>query len=448
MRKSIALSLLLVLSIALTGCTKDDPYPDPAYFKDIYTYGVKVIGGGVGVEVDPVFTGSPASGITAPEILGWNGHAVLATGVHGVGAGSIVGTTLAQELTNKTLNASVGKGTWTASGVWKLPAMFFNDDITTDRWLSSEDNTVLGVQAMGQDALSHTGAAEGWHNTAIGHHVMSAITTGSYNTGIGTHSLIAITTGISNTALGALSGYSLQTGGYNVFLGAMAGGQEVGSNKLYIDNSDTVTPLIYGDFSTNALTINGTLQTGGAANYTLFAADGTQTMIGTARVEKDVEIPLTAFGKGVAAPATVYIGNYIGYEYTINDTAYFSTEVPYDWDSTSDLEIELHWYIDEAYATAPNGEARWNLIYTATKEDGTEIIDAATATIDSGDINIPATAKRLVQTELAIPAASLQAHDVIGIQVKRVALVGGNDPTAKPTLIGAMIQYISNKLGE
>lgn len=464
------LTLASLLSVGLIGCAGDpiddlytsNLYPgttdtydigsaalryDTGFFREIWLNGA-MLTPGILVEVDPVFTGSPAAGITALNIAAWNGHPVLTTGVHGVGAGDVVGTTLIQELDSKTLDASVGKGTWTNSGVWKLPEMFFNGDITTDRWLSSEDNTVLGVRAMGLGALSHTGGAEGYHNTAIGHHSMSAITTGSYNTGLGSHALIGITTGTGNTAIGALAGYSLQTGTYNVFLGAQAGGLELGSNKLYIDNTDTATPLIYGDFSTNALTITGSLQTGGAANYTMFAVDGKQTMVGTARVVQDVQIPLTAFGKGVAAPATVYIGNYIGWEYTINDTTYYSTEIPLDWDSTSGLNIELHWYIDEAYGTAPNGEIRWNLIYTATKEDGSETVDAVTTTIDSGDINIPATAKRLVQTLLTIPAASLQSHDVIGIQVKRVALVGGNNPTAKPTLIGAMIEYTSNKLGE
>jgi hypothetical protein len=37
----------------------------------------------------------------------------------------------------------------------------------------------------------------------------------------------------------------------------MAGFNEAGSNKLYIDNSDTNSPLIYGDFSTDYLVFNG-----------------------------------------------------------------------------------------------------------------------------------------------------------------------------------------------
>ena len=44
------------------------------------------------------------------------------------------------------------------------------------------------------------------------------------------------------------AGFSNTAGSGNVFLGNEAGYKETGSNKLYIDNSDTSTPLIYGQF--------------------------------------------------------------------------------------------------------------------------------------------------------------------------------------------------------
>ena len=43
----------------------------------------------------------------------------------------------------------------------------------------------------------------------------------------------------------------------------MAGSQERGSNKLYIDNTSTPTPLIYGDFETDSLTFNGDVKVTG-----------------------------------------------------------------------------------------------------------------------------------------------------------------------------------------
>jgi len=48
-----------------------------------------------------------------------------------------------------------------------------------------------------------------------------------------------------------------------LFLGHNAGFNETGSNKLYIANSTTTTPLIYGDFTNNLLRANGNLEVSG-----------------------------------------------------------------------------------------------------------------------------------------------------------------------------------------
>jgi len=63
-----------------------------------------------------------------------------------------------------------------------------------------------------------------------------------------------------------------KTGSGNVFLGSYAGFTETGSNKLYIDNSTITTPLIYGDFATNELTVNGKMRIGsmGSSSYRLY----------------------------------------------------------------------------------------------------------------------------------------------------------------------------------
>jgi len=68
------------------------------------------------------------------------------------------------------------------------------------------------------------------------------------------------TTGNNNTFIGLGAGFSNRTGTGNIFLGFTAGYNETGSNKLYIDNSHTSTPLIYGEFYNKILTINGNLR--------------------------------------------------------------------------------------------------------------------------------------------------------------------------------------------
>ena len=89
-------------------------------------------------------------------------------------------------------------------------------------------------------------------------------TTGSGNIAQGFQALAVNTTGASNVALGYKAGAANQTGSGNVFIGSGAGANETGSGTLYIDNTDTATPLIKGDFSANELTVNGSMTVTGA----------------------------------------------------------------------------------------------------------------------------------------------------------------------------------------
>ena len=65
--------------------------------------------------------------------------------------------------------------------------------------------------------------------------------------------------GIYNIFIGHQAGYANIIGSGDIFIGYQAGYNETGSNKLYIDNSNTTTPLIYGEFDNNFITINGDL---------------------------------------------------------------------------------------------------------------------------------------------------------------------------------------------
>ena len=64
-----------------------------------------------------------------------------------------------------------------------------------------------------------------------------------------------------NTLLGAHAGEG-SSGDSNVFVGYQAGTNVSESNRLYIANTNTATPLIYGEFDTPMLTINGDIYFG------------------------------------------------------------------------------------------------------------------------------------------------------------------------------------------
>ncbi len=150
------------------------------------------------------------------------------------------------------------------------------------------DNSALGNKAL----LSNT---SGKNNTAVGKSTLITNTTGDYNTGNGSHALYSNTTGNNNVASGVSALYSNTTGstntaigntanyfrsrntiiGYeagrgnalhnksgNVFLGYQAGYSELGDDKLYFENSNSSSPLIWGDFSNDIAAINGKLGVG------------------------------------------------------------------------------------------------------------------------------------------------------------------------------------------
>ena len=189
---------------------------------------------------------------------------------------------------------------------------------------------------------------------------------------------------------------------------------------------------------------------GDATNYTEIKTDGEINLHGTARVYKKKIIPVQDLSVGGTAPDQAILGNVLGYSYDINDDSVFSTELPNDWCSGTDVVISCDWYINEAYAAA-NGEVRWQAAWSALPHDSTEAVDAPThsGSDNSGDINIPATAKYLTETAVeTIPAASLSAGDEIGITFKRVALGDGANPTADPVVVNIYLKYTSDRLGE
>lgn len=107
---------------------------------------------------------------------------------------------------------------------------------------TGSDNTALGTSAL-----------YGHYDSIFGE------STGQANVSIGLKSMYFFKTASFNTALGAEAGFIDSTGDRNVFLGYRAGYNETRSDKLYIANDSTSSPLIGGDFSLKTVTINNLL---------------------------------------------------------------------------------------------------------------------------------------------------------------------------------------------
>jgi len=93
------------------------------------------------------------------------------------------------------------------------------------------------------------GYLAGYSNTTGGENHFSGFAAGYKNNNGG-----------SNTYLGYQSGHENISGSGNVMIGHLAGYNETGSNKLYISNSSTANPLIYGDFANQVVKLTANLQ--------------------------------------------------------------------------------------------------------------------------------------------------------------------------------------------
>ena len=155
------------------------------------------------------------------------------------------------------LSANISGGYNTAIGYGTLQAntASYNDAIGYNALTANTTgnyNVAFGSQAL----QSNTTGVE---NLAIGRLALGSLVGGSGNTAIGKQSLFSNVSGVGSTAIGYKAGYSENAGG-GVYIGREAGYNETTANKLYIANSNTVNPLIYGEFDNSLLKVNGRLK--------------------------------------------------------------------------------------------------------------------------------------------------------------------------------------------
>ncbi|MCD6193980.1 MAG: hypothetical protein J7L26_11015 [Candidatus Aminicenantes bacterium] len=129
-------------------------------------------------------------------------------------------------------------------------------------------NTFIGFRSGRNNTSgnynSFLGCYAGYYNSTANYNVFIGYSSGFYNETGESNVLIGCFAGQNNkegarnTFVGYDAGHSNNASG-NVFLGYKAGYYETGANKLYIANSNTTTPLIYGEFDNALLKVNGTL---------------------------------------------------------------------------------------------------------------------------------------------------------------------------------------------
>ena len=114
---------------------------------------------------------------------------------------------------------------------------------------TGERNVMIGKSA-GDDNTS------GAENVFVGRQSGRQNTEGSQNVYLGKKAGFHSNKGDRNTFIGTEAGHEHTNGHGNVYIGYQAGYKRKTSNLLYIENSDGLSPLIYGDFSRRQVAIN------------------------------------------------------------------------------------------------------------------------------------------------------------------------------------------------
>ncbi len=153
-------------------------------------------------------------------------------------------------------------------------------------------NTGFGYRILESNTTGSTNVAfGGWAmrsnltgtaNTAMGHDALRTNNSGNYNTSLGYNAGSGVE-GDNNVFLGSSTG--LQATGTtvngSVLIGYAAGQTENNSERLYIENSASTSPLIYGEFDNDLIRINGTFQIGNPSTtgFQLPLSDGTVSQV-------------------------------------------------------------------------------------------------------------------------------------------------------------------------
>lgn len=137
---------------------------------------------------------------------------------------------------------------------------------------TGNDNTFTGYNSGSNSGCSlAVCTTTGNFNSFYGSSSGNSNNGGNNNAFFGTSAGSKNTTGSNNTYLGYASG-SNNIGSGNVYIGANAGptANQLGSslsNTLFVDNSTTNTPLIWGDFAANQLKLNGAVGIGAVTTF-------------------------------------------------------------------------------------------------------------------------------------------------------------------------------------
>jgi len=216
------------------------------------------------------------------------------------------------------------------------------------------------------------------------------------------------------------------------------------------NNNGTFTYFqVGGDINSRLTEFFGTSEFGGTTNYATFSSNGELTLVGTARVLRDLWIDTAGIKAPGAKPATeVSHGNLETAAWQFSnegveanqESVSWRTAPPYDMDRTEGVTIRIGW------SSASTGNVKWQLEYRwlAEDEDTTQGAEETLTVVDAAS----ATANGIVVTDITGINAPSPTDVSIMFRLTRLSADAQDTISDTVELHGICFNYVSNKLGE
>ena len=197
------------------------------------------------------------------------------------------------------------------------------------------------------------------------------------------------------------------------------------------------------------LDVVGITTLGLSANGTIFAADGRQTMTGTARSMATVVIPADYLKlPGIRDPQSTYVGftPVLRFDQSTEEEVFAIFGIPENYDVGTDLKVHYHW----APIGAGAGDVVWGLDwYASTSNDGDLIstpgIGATVATVT--DSTTSTLNEHLETALMTISGTGLSPDDLLHFRIYRKAADGTDTYAADASFVSGHISYMMDKIG-
>jgi hypothetical protein len=179
-------------------------------------------------------------------------------------------------------------------------------------------------------------------------------------------------------------------------------------------------------------------------NYTALATDGEITLLGTARIKRDIWINSEGFkAPGTKPAAAVDYGIASAWEFSdgTDDTLFARIKLPNDMDKSVGMTIYIGW----STPTGSAGNCRWQVEYLFRQAN--EAMDAAADATLVDNFAASSTAKGLVVSTIGTTAVPNAADVCLTMRIKRRADEAADTLGEDNHLHGLCVEYTSNKLG-